>query len=70
MHDGKPVLQDVMRAPGTFELISREESTKYTEEWDLSLPWRTEARTDISRQVPRSLVPEGVEGRVAYKGSC
>ena len=34
---------------------SREESTRYTEEWVLSLPWRTEARTDISRLVPRSL---------------
>ncbi len=40
-------------APGTFELF-QEENTKYTEAWVLSQLWKTEAKTDISRQVQRS----------------
>ena len=46
----------------------REENTKYTVVWDLSQQWRTEVKTVISRQNAKKLVPEGVEGRVAYKG--
>ena len=34
---------------------SREESIRYTEAWVLSQPWRMEARTVTSRQMPRSL---------------
>ena len=37
--------------------------------WVLSLPWKTEVKTVISRTDAKKLVPEGVEGRVAYKGS-
>ena len=31
--------------------------------------WKTEVKTVTSRQNAKKLVPEGVEGRVAYKGS-
>ena len=41
-------------APGSFELFQGR-SIKYIEVWVLSLLWRTEARTDTSRQVLRSL---------------
>mgnify|MGYP000730208547 CR=1 FL=1 len=47
----------------------REENTKYTVVWDLSPLWRTAAKTVTSRRVLKKLVPEGVEGRVAYKGT-
>ena len=47
----------------------REENTKYTAVWVLLQPWKMEARTVISRVDAKKLVPEGVEGRVAYKGS-
>ena len=57
-----------MRAREHLNYI-REENTKYTVAWDRLLQWRTEAKTVISRQMRRSLVPEGVEGRVAYKGT-
>ena len=45
---------------------TREENTKYIVEWDPSQRWRTDRyfQTDAKK-----LVPEGVEGRVAYKGS-
>ena len=46
----------------------REENIKYTVEWDPLQLWRMAARTVISRQNAKKLVPEGVEGRVAYKG--
>ena len=46
----------------------RDVNTKYTVAWDLLQLWRTEARTATSRQDAKKLVPEGVEGRVAYKG--
>ena len=38
-------------------------------EWVQSLLWKTEAKTVISRTNAKKLVPEGVEGRVAYKGT-
>ena len=47
----------------------REENTRFTVEWVLSQPWKTEVRTAISGKVLKKLVPEGVEGRVAYKGT-
>ena len=47
-------LQDVMRLLVHLN-YSREESTKYTEEWVQSPPWRMEARTDISRLMQRNL---------------
>ena len=31
--------------------------------------WRTEVKTVIYQENAKKLVPEGVEGRVAYKGS-
>ena len=64
---GSPCLQDVTRAR---ELLSctREENTKYTAAWVPSQRWRTAARIVTSRADAKKLVPEGVEGRVAYKG--
>ena len=56
-----------MRAREHLSCI-REENTKYTVEWDPLQLWRTEAKTVTSRQNAKKLVPEGVEGRVAYKG--
>ncbi len=47
----------------------REENIKYTVVWDLSQLWRTVVKTVTSRTDAKKLVPEGVEGRVAYKGS-
>ena len=47
-------LQDVTRAR-EHSSSSREESIRYTEAWVLSQPWRMEARTVTSRQMPRSL---------------
>ncbi len=46
----------------------REGSIRYIVVWDLSLRWRMAARIVISRRDAKKLVPEGVEGRVAYKG--
>ena len=46
-------LQDVMKHLVHLS-CSREENTKYTEAWVLSQLWKTEAKTDISRQVQRS----------------
>ena len=43
----------VMRARELLSYI-REESTRYTVVWDLWQPWRTAARTVISRRMPRS----------------
>ena len=65
---GSQSLQDVMRAREHLNYI-REENTKYTVAWDRLLQWRTEAKTVISRTDAKKLVPEGVEGRVAYKGT-
>ena len=56
-----------MRAREHLNCI-RDVNTKYTVAWDLSQPWKTAARTVTSRQDAKKLVPEGVEGRVAYKG--
>ena len=56
-----------MRAREASSCI-REENIRYTVVWDPLQRWRMEARIAISRQMPRKLVPEGVEGRVAYKG--
>ena len=46
---------------------TREENIKYIVEWDPSQRWRTEVKT--FQENAKKLVPEGVEGRVAYKGS-
>ena len=46
----------------------REESIRYTEEWVLSLQWRMEARTDISRLVPRSLFLRVLKDELLIKG--
>ena len=46
----------------------REENTRYTVVWVLLQLWKTEARTVTSSPDAKKLVPEGVEGRVAYKG--
>ena len=66
MYDGLHVCRRD-ESPGTFELY-QEENIKYTAVWGLLRPWRTEARTATSRAMQKKLVPEGVEGRVAYKG--
>ena len=44
-------------SPGTFELY-RDVSIRYTAAWAPSLPWKTEARTAISRQMQRSWFPK------------
>ena len=48
---------------------TREENIRFTAVWDLLRRWKTEAKTAISRENAKKLVPEGVEGRVAYKGT-
>ncbi len=48
---------------------SREENTKYTAVWDLLQPWKTASKDRYFQEGAKKLVPEGVEGRVAYKGS-
>ena len=63
------VTSQVVRKAREKQNFTREENIKYTEEW-VHLPlWNAEARTDISRRDAKKLVPEGVEGRIAYKGS-
>ena len=47
---------------------SRVENIKYIVVWDLLLQWRTAVRIVTSSPMQK-LVPEGVEGRVAYKGN-
>ena len=59
---------DVMRAREHLN-CTREENIKYTVVWVLLQQWKTEAKTVTSRLDAKKLVPEGVEGRVAYKGS-
>ena len=46
----------------------REENIRYTVVWDLLQRWRTEAKDRYFQADAKKLVPEGVEGRVAYKG--
>ena len=46
----------------------REENTKFTVVWDLSPLWRTD-KDRYFQEGAKKLVPEGVEGRVAYKGT-
>ena len=47
---------------------SREENTKYTVVWDLSQLWKRKQDRYFQADA-KKLVPEGVEGRVAYKGT-
>ncbi len=56
-------------APGTFELYQGEENTKFTVVWALSPLWRTAKKDRYFQEGAKKLVPEGVEGRVAYKGT-
>ncbi len=47
----------------------REENTKYTVVWALSPLWKTAKKDRYFQEGAKKLVPEGVEGRVAYKGT-
>ena len=49
----KAIAAVVMKARAASNCI-REENTKFTEAWVLSLLWKTEARTDTSSQMPRN----------------
>ena len=60
-------MQVVTRALEHLSYI-REENTRFTVVWDLSPLWRTEEDRYFQTDA-KKLVPEGVEGRVAYKGS-
>ena len=53
-----------MRLPELSSCI-REENTRFTAAWVLLQLWRPAAKTALAKK----LVPEGVEGRVAYKGN-
>ena len=54
-------------SPGTFELYQGRKFKVYRG-WAPLQQWRTAARTVTSSRNAKKLVPEGVEGRVAYKG--
>ena len=56
------------REPGNIRNCIRAENIKYTAVWDLSQLWRTEVKNRYFQENAKKLVPEGVEGRVAYKG--
>ena len=60
-------MQDATRVREHSNCI-RDVNTKYIAVWALSQLWKTAARTVTSRTDAKKLVPEGVEGRVAYKG--
>ncbi len=55
-------------APGSFELFQGRKYKVYRGHGFYCSYGERKQRTDISRQVLKKLVPEGVEGRVAYKG--
>ena len=57
-----------MRVPEHLN-YSRGGNIKYIVVWDPLQQWRTAVRTVTSRTGAKKLVPEGVEGRVAYKGT-
>ena len=66
MYDGLHVLQAATRVQAHLS-YTREENIKYTAVWGLLRPWRTESKANFQSDA-KKLVPEGVEGRVAYKG--
>ena len=61
-------LQDVTKALETLNYI-REENTKYIVEWDLLAAMENGSKDRYFQTNAKKLVPEGVEGRVAYKGT-
>ena len=46
----------------------KEEVLKYIEVWVLLQLWKKDQVIDISKKKIKSYVPEGIEGRVPYKG--
>ncbi len=57
-----------MRREPELSNCTRDVNTKYTVVWDLSQPWENGSKDRYFQQDAKKLVPEGVEGRVAYKG--
>ena len=57
-----------MRAREHLSYI-REENTRFTVVWDLSAAMENGSKDRYFQTDAKKLVPEGVEGRVAYKGS-
>ena len=54
---------------GRRSSCSREENIKYTAAWVLSAAMENGSKDRYFQEGAKKLVPEGVEGRVAYKGS-
>ena len=68
-HDRQPVCRCARRAPEIWKFI-RAAASRCTAAWAAWAPWRrpTAPATATSRRTDKKLVPEGVEGRVPYKG--
>ena len=69
MYDGK-YFAGCDEKPGTFELFQGRKYKVCTVECGINRRYgEREVKTVISRRTLKKLVPEGVEGRVAYKGT-